>query len=175
VNTKIKWKRDIGYMVFDEMVEVINLTEDNKKFLEVKQQHVKEFLEKFTDNNFLNILKNIYQPNQEYNSFIQINILEDEKSFKEFIRVKYKAGDGNVSGVQNHTNYKIYFQNALQDLEQIVKNIKTKFLNCGYVVAKMQLRFSVILEGPTVEDEGTQIISDYSGNQNISILKSMSL
>jgi hypothetical protein len=60
-------------------------------------------------------------------------------------------------------------------VEQIVENIKIMFMNCGYAAAKMQLRFGVILEGPTVEDEGTQIISDYSGDQSTSILKWMSL
>jgi hypothetical protein len=37
------------------------------------------------------------------------------------------------------------------------------------------LRFGVIWEGPTVEDEGTYIISDYRGDKNTSILKSMTL
>jgi hypothetical protein len=39
----------------------------------------------------------------------------------------------------------------------------------------MQLRFGVIWENLTMEDEGTQFISNYSGDQNTSILKSMSL
>jgi hypothetical protein len=60
-------------------------------------------------------------------------------------------------------------------VEKIVENIKMVFLRSGYTTVKMQLRFGVIWEGPTVEDEGTQIISDYTGDQNTSILKSMSL
>jgi hypothetical protein len=115
MNMKIKCKRDTGGMVFHEMVEVINLTEDDKKFLELKQQqYVKEFLEKFMDNDFLYIYKNIYELQREYNSFILLNIPEDEESFKKFIREKYKAVDVNLSGVSNHTNYKIYFTNTLQ-------------------------------------------------------------
>jgi hypothetical protein len=60
-------------------------------------------------------------------------------------------------------------------MEEIDENIKTTFLNWGYVAAKMQLRFGIIWEGPTVEDEGIQIISDYSEDKNTSILKSMFL
>jgi hypothetical protein len=61
VNTKIKRKRDTGGKVFDDVVEVINLTEEDKKFLDTKQQHyAKEFLEKLRDKDFLYIHKNIY-------------------------------------------------------------------------------------------------------------------
>jgi hypothetical protein len=49
----------------------------------------------------------------------------------------------------------VYYTNTLQDVEQIVENIKMVFLNSGYITVKMQLRFGVIWEGPTVEDEGT--------------------
>jgi hypothetical protein len=116
--------------VFDDVIEVKDLSENDKKFVETKeQQYVKEFLEKFTDNNFLYIHKNIYESDQEYNSFILLNIPEDEMWFKEFIRAKCKAVDGNVSCVSNHTNYKVYYTNTLQDVEQIVENIKTTFLN----------------------------------------------
>jgi hypothetical protein len=51
------------------------------------------------DNNFLYIHKNIHKVDREYNSFILLNIPEDEEWFKEFIREKYKAVDVNVSGV----------------------------------------------------------------------------
>jgi hypothetical protein len=51
INTKIKRKRVTGGIVFDDLIEAINLSEDNKKFLETKQQQYgKDFLEKFTDN-----------------------------------------------------------------------------------------------------------------------------
>jgi hypothetical protein len=53
MNRKIKRKRDTGGMVFDDVMEVIDLSEDDKKFLETKLQYAKEFLEKFTDNYFL--------------------------------------------------------------------------------------------------------------------------
>jgi hypothetical protein len=72
-----------------------------------------------------------------------LNIPEDEESFKEYISTKYKAVDVNISGVSNYSNYKVYY-NTLQDVEQIVENIKMKFLNCGYVVVKIQLGFGVI-------------------------------
>jgi hypothetical protein len=84
----------------------------------------------------------------------------------EFIREKYKALDVNLSGVSNFTNYKVHYTNTLQNVETIVENIKTKLYNCGYVAATMQLRFGVILEGPNVEDEDSQIISDNSDNNN---------
>jgi hypothetical protein len=52
VNTKIKRKRDTGGIVFDDIIHAIDLSED-KKFLETKQQqYAKEFLEKFTHNDF---------------------------------------------------------------------------------------------------------------------------
>jgi hypothetical protein len=61
MNTKIKRKRDTGGMVLDA-VEAINLIEDDKKFLETKeQQYVKEFVEKFTDNDFLYKHNNVYE------------------------------------------------------------------------------------------------------------------
>jgi hypothetical protein len=42
---------------------VINLIENEEKFLESEQQRsAKEFLENFTDKDFLNIHKNIYEP-----------------------------------------------------------------------------------------------------------------
>jgi hypothetical protein len=100
------------------------------------------------------IKKKIYELNRKYNSFILLNIPEDEKSFKEFIREKYKTVDVNLNGISNFTNYKVYYTNTLQNVETIVKNIKTIFCNCGYVVTKIQLRFSVIWEGPNEEDEG---------------------
>jgi hypothetical protein len=53
MNTKVKRKRDTGTMIFDDLTNVIDLTENDKIFLETKQQqYVKEFLEKFTDNDF---------------------------------------------------------------------------------------------------------------------------
>jgi hypothetical protein len=137
-------------------LETIDLTEDDKIYLEMKQQqYAKEFLEKFTDNDFLYIHKNIYELNRKYNSFILLNIPEDENSFEEFIREKYKVANVNLSGVSDFTNYKVYYTNTLQNVEIIVENIKSTFCNCGYVAAKMQLRFGVIWEGPTVEDEGS--------------------
>jgi hypothetical protein len=36
VNRKCNRKRDLGGMVFDEVVKAINLTENDKKFLETK-------------------------------------------------------------------------------------------------------------------------------------------
>jgi hypothetical protein len=100
INTKIKRKRDTGGVLFDDVIEAIDLSEDDKKFLETKQQqYVKEFLEKLTDNDFLYVYKNIYEPQWKYNSFILLNILEDEESFKEYISTKYKAVDVNISGV----------------------------------------------------------------------------
>jgi hypothetical protein len=59
-----------------------------------------------------------------------------------------------VSGISNGTNYKIFFTNTLQDVVQIVENIKTIYLNCMYVAAKIQLRFGIIWGGSTGEDEG---------------------
>jgi hypothetical protein len=44
-----------------------------------QQQYAKEFLEKFTDNDFLYVYKNIYEPQRKYNSFILLNIPEDEE------------------------------------------------------------------------------------------------
>jgi hypothetical protein len=41
-------------MIFDDVVEVINLIKEDKKFLDSEQQqYAKEFLEKFKDNDFL--------------------------------------------------------------------------------------------------------------------------
>jgi hypothetical protein len=63
INTKTKRKRDIGGLKFDDVIEAIDLSEDDKKFLQTKQQqYTKEFLEKFTDNDFLYVHKNIYEP-----------------------------------------------------------------------------------------------------------------
>jgi hypothetical protein len=31
INTNIKWKRDTGCIIFEDVVEEINLTEDDKK------------------------------------------------------------------------------------------------------------------------------------------------
>jgi hypothetical protein len=45
-------------------------------------------LEKFTENDFLYIHKNIYELDWDYNSFILLNIPENETSLKEFIREK---------------------------------------------------------------------------------------
>jgi hypothetical protein len=79
-NRKIKRKRDTDSVVFDDVMEVIDLSKDDKKFLETKkQQYGKEFLEKFTGNDFLYVNKNIYEPQRKYNSFILLNILEDEE------------------------------------------------------------------------------------------------
>jgi hypothetical protein len=176
INTKTKRKRDTQALKFDDVIESIEMSEDDKKFLETKQQqYAKEFLEKFTDNDFLYVHKNIYEPEGKDKTFILLNIPEDDQSFREYISIKYKAANVNLSGVWNRTNYKVYYTNTLQDVEKIVENIKFVFLNSGYGTVKMQLRFGVIWEGPTVEDEGTQIISDYGGDSNISILKSMSL
>jgi hypothetical protein len=114
INIKVKRKRNTGDMVFDDVIESIELTEDDKIYLEKKQQqYAKEFSE-FTNNDFfLYIHKNIYEPNRKYNSFILLNILEDEELFKEFIREKYKAVGVNLSGVSNFTNYKVFYTNTL--------------------------------------------------------------
>jgi hypothetical protein len=145
MNTKIKRKKNTGGLVFDDVKHVIDMSEDDKKFLEKKQQqYAKEFLEKFTDNYFLYVHKNIYEPQRKYKSFILLNIPEDEELFKEYISTKYKAVEVNLSAVWNHTNYKVYYTNTLQEVEQIDENIKTTFLNCGYGTVKMQLRFGVI-------------------------------
>jgi hypothetical protein len=176
INSKTKRKRDTGGLKFDDVIEAIDISEDDKKFLETKQQqYAKGFLEKFTDNDFLYVHKNIYEPQRKDTTFILLNIREDEQSFKEYISMKYKAVEVNLSGVCDRTNYKVYYTNTLQDVERIVENIKTVFLRSGYGTVKMQLRFGVIWEGLTVEDEATLIISDYSGDSNTSILKSMSL
>jgi hypothetical protein len=54
VNTKVKWKRDTGDMVFDDVIESIDMSENDKIYMETKPQtYSKEFLEKFTDNDFL--------------------------------------------------------------------------------------------------------------------------
>jgi hypothetical protein len=46
--------RETGAMVLDDVAQTKNLKEDYKRFLKMKQQqHVKEFLEKFTDIDFL--------------------------------------------------------------------------------------------------------------------------
>jgi hypothetical protein len=137
INTKTKRKRNTGGLKFDDVIDAIDLSEDDKKFLGTKQQqYAKEFLEKFTDNDFLNVHKNIYEPQRKDKTFILLNIPEDEKSFKEYISTMYKAAKVNLSGVWNHTNYKVYYTNTLQDVEQIVENIKLTFLNCGYITVK---------------------------------------
>jgi hypothetical protein len=61
--------------------------------------------------------------------------------------------------------------NILQNENTIAKNIKTTFCNCGYVEAKIQLRFSIILEGPNEENEGSQIISDNSEKEKQQLQK----
>jgi hypothetical protein len=38
INSKIKRKRDIGGLKFDDVIDVIDMSEDDKKFLEMKQQ-----------------------------------------------------------------------------------------------------------------------------------------
>jgi hypothetical protein len=81
MNIKVKRKRDTGGIVFDNVIESIDLIKEDK---------------------------NIYERNRKYNSFILLNIPEDEDSFKEFIREKYKAVDVNLSGVSDFTNYKVY-------------------------------------------------------------------
>jgi hypothetical protein len=44
INSKIKRKRDIGGLAFDDVIDVIDMSEDDKKFLETKQQqYAKEF------------------------------------------------------------------------------------------------------------------------------------
>jgi hypothetical protein len=63
----------------------------------------------------------------------------------------------------------------LQIIKYIAQNIKSTFCNCGFFVAKMQLRFGIIWEGPTVEDEGSQIISDNIDSNNTSTFKSLSI
>jgi hypothetical protein len=70
-------------------------------------------LEKFTYYDFLYIHKNIYELNRKHNTFILFNIPEDEVSFKEVIREKYKAVDVNLSGVSDFTNYDVYYTNTL--------------------------------------------------------------
>jgi hypothetical protein len=98
INTKIKRKRDTGGVVFDDVIDAIDMSEDDKKFLETnQQQYAKEFLEKFTNNDFLYVHKNIYEPQRKDKSFILINILEDEELFKEYISTKYKAVEVNLS------------------------------------------------------------------------------
>jgi hypothetical protein len=54
MNTKVKRKKNTGGMVFDDVIKSIDFTKDDKIFLEtMQQQYGKEFLEKFTDNDFL--------------------------------------------------------------------------------------------------------------------------
>jgi hypothetical protein len=114
INSKTKRKRDAGGLVFDYVIDVTDMSEDDKKFLETKQQqYAKEFLEKFADNDFLYVHKNIYEPLRKDKSFILLNIPEDEESFKEYISTKYKAVQVNLSGVWNNTNYKVYYTNTL--------------------------------------------------------------
>jgi hypothetical protein len=56
-------------------------------------------LEKFTDNDFLYVHKNIYEPQRKDKTFILLNIREDEELFKEYISMMYKAVEVNLSGV----------------------------------------------------------------------------
>jgi hypothetical protein len=72
INSKTKRKRDIGGLKFDDVIEAIDMSEDDKKFLETKQQQYgKEFLEKFTDNDFLYVHKNIYESQRKDKTFIK--------------------------------------------------------------------------------------------------------
>jgi hypothetical protein len=53
INSKVKRKRNAEDMVFDDVIELMDLTKEDKIYLETKQQqYAKEFLEKFTDNDF---------------------------------------------------------------------------------------------------------------------------
>jgi hypothetical protein len=114
INTKVKRKRNTEDMVFDDVIESIDLTEEDKIHLETKQQqHAKKFLEKFTENDFLYVHKNIYELNRKHNIFILLNIPENEESFNEFIREKYKPVDVNLSGVSDFINCKVYYMNIL--------------------------------------------------------------
>jgi hypothetical protein len=53
----------------------------------------------------------------------------------------------------DYTNYKVYFTNTLQSVNQIIEEVTAVFVESGLTAVKMQLRFGVILEGQTVEAE----------------------
>jgi hypothetical protein len=41
-------------------------------------------------------------------------------------------------------NFKTYYTNTLQNLLQIIDEIKSAFINSGFTAVKMQVRFGVI-------------------------------
>jgi hypothetical protein len=62
----------------------------------------------------------------------------------------------------DYTNYKVYFTNTLQSVKQIIEEVTAVFVESSFTAVKMQIRFGVIWEGPTIEAENHEIISSYT-------------
>jgi hypothetical protein len=162
INTKTKRKRFETSKTFDDDKDQALLTHGDKTFLNLKQQELaKEFLQKYVDNDNLYTFKNIYEQ-QGKETFILLNLPQDKQAFNDFIRRTYKPVLTSQHGVMGYTNYKVYFTNTLQSVNQIINEVTAVFVESGFTAVKMQIMFCVIWEGPTIEAENHEIISSYT-------------
>jgi hypothetical protein len=132
-----------------------------------------QFLQNHADNDNLCMFPNIYQP-EDKKTFILLNLPQDKDSFKDFITNQYRPAQSNQHGVMDFNNFKVYFTNTLQSVNQIIDEVTSVFINSGFTTVKMQLRFGVIWEGPTVEAENVKLISEYTSMDSLSSSSSSS-
>jgi hypothetical protein len=69
-------------------------------------------------------------------------------------------------------NFKVYFTKTLQSVSQIIEEVTTIFLECGFTSVKIQLRFGVIWEGLTLEARNMEFISEYTSTYSLSLSSS---
>jgi hypothetical protein len=167
INKKVKRKRnkndnDNITNKFEDEEDESRITFNDKTFLDLKQENLaKEFLLKPANNDNLYIFPNNYEP-ADKRTFILLNLPEDKESFQEFINYNYTSAQSNLHGVLDFSNFKVYYTNTLQTVPQIVDEVTTVFINSGFTAVKMQLRFGVIWEGPTIESNNVELISQYT-------------
>jgi hypothetical protein len=101
-------------------------------------------------NDNLYIFKNIYEQ-KEKKTFILLNLLQDKKSFQDFVTNNYKLALSNQHGIMDFNNFKVYYTNTLQNVNQIIDEITSVFLESTFTTVKMQLKFGVIWEGKVLQ------------------------
>jgi hypothetical protein len=179
INNKVKRKRlqiDKSNIEnkFDNEEDESRITFNDKTFLDLKQENLaKNFLLKHANNDNLYIFPNNYEPEGK-RTFILLNLPEDKESFQEFIDYNYTSAQSNLHGILDFSNFKVYYTNTLQTVTQIVDEVTAVFINSGFTAVKMQLRFGVIWEGPTVESNNIELISQYTSMDSSSSSSSSS-
>jgi hypothetical protein len=122
---------------------ISNTFEDEESETRIQERQAQHFLRKHVDNDNLYIFPNIYKSKGE-EIFILLNIPQDKESFQDFVFNNYVFLLSNQHCITNFNNFKEYYTNILQSVNQIIDEVTIVFVKSGFTSVKIQLRFGVI-------------------------------